>query len=278
MNAPSRPLLRYHGGKFILADWIISHFPAHRVYVEPFGGAGSVLLSKARSYQDVYNDLDGEIVNLFRVAREQGAELASVLELTPYSRDEFKLSYELTTDPIERARRTIIRSFMGHGSNSHHRPTGFRRHSRQSGTSPCMDWRNYPPAFVQIIERLQGVVIENRDAFGLISEQDGEHTLFYLDPPYVASTRDKGADYRFEMTDAQHRELAELLHSLKGMVILSGYRSELYDEVYGDWVYAERAAMADGARERTETLWMNPACSSAYAREQAQHSLQLEVA
>ncbi|MBB5462918.1 DNA adenine methylase [Paraburkholderia sp. Cpub6] len=271
----TRPILRYHGGKFLLSDWIISHFPEHRIYVEPFGGAGSVLLSKKRSYQDVYNDLDSEIVNLFRVVRDRGAELLSAIELTPYSRDEFKLSYEKTDDPIEQARRLVVRSFMGHGSNSHNRATGFRRHSRHSGTSPCSDWRNYPPALTDIIDRLRGVVIENRDAFGLISEQDSEQTLFYLDPPYVMSTRDKGSDYRFEMTDDQHRELAELLHGLAGMVVLSGYHSELYDDLYADWAFVDRRALADGARERVETLWLNPACSKALTEESAQHALDL---
>lgn len=278
MKKPERPLLRYHGGKFLLADWIIGHFPTHRIYVEPFGGAGSVLLKKKRSYQDVYNDLDGEIVNLFRMVRERGAELVAALELSPYSRAEFSLAYEQAADPLEAARRTVIRSFMGHGSNSHNRPTGFRRHSRMSGTSPCNDWRNYPPALVQIIERLQGVVIENRDALGLIAEQDSLDTLFYLDPPYVASTRDKGDDYRFEMTDAQHLELADLLHSVQGMVILSGYHSALYGEIYGDWAHNDRAARADGAHARIETLWMNAACSKALARERSQHPLLLEHA
>lgn len=164
---------------------------------------------------------------------------------------------------------------MGHGSNSHNRATGFRRHSRHSGTSPCSDWRNYPAALTEIIDRLRGVVIENRDAFGLIAEQDSEQTLFYLDPPYVMSTRDKGADYRFEMTDDQHRDLAELLHSLSGMVVLSGYHSALYDDLYADWAFVDRRALADGARERVETLWLNPACSKALAVETAQHTLAL---
>ncbi|MDR6421342.1 DNA adenine methylase [Paraburkholderia phenoliruptrix] len=270
----SRPMLRYHGGKFLLAEWVIEHFPRHRIYVEPFGGAGSVLLKKDRSYQDVYNDLDGEIVNLFRVVRERGAELVAALELTPYSRDEFATSYDVATDPVEQARRTVIRSFMGHGSNSHNRPTGFRRHSRLSGTSPCNDWRNYPPALVEIVERLQGVVIENRDALGLIEEQDSPDTLFYLDPPYVMATRDKGSDYRHEMTDGQHRDLAELLHRVKGMVVLSGYHSDLYNELYADWPFIDRAALADGARARTETLWLSPSCSLALSRERAQQGLE----
>src|SRR3954470_1229963 len=119
MNAyPSveRPILRYHGGKWLLAPWILSHFPAHRVYVEPFGGAASVLLQKERSYAEVYNDLDGEVVNVFRVARDRGAELRRALELTPFSRDDFLLAYRLSPNALERARRTVARSFMGFGS------------------------------------------------------------------------------------------------------------------------------------------------------------------
>lgn len=159
-----RPILRWHGGKWILANWIIQHLPKHRVYVEPFGGAGSVLLRKPRSYAEVYNDLDGEVVNLFRVARERGDELRRALELTPFARDEFALSYEPTEDPVEQARRTVARSFMGFGSNSHSKATGFRANSNRSGTTPAHDWRNYPEAFVAVIERLRGVCIENRDA------------------------------------------------------------------------------------------------------------------
>lgn len=253
----ARPILRYHGGKFKLADWIISHFPRHRIYVEPFGGAGLVLLSKSRSYQDVFNDLDGEIVNLFRVVRDRGDEIVRALELTPFARDEFRTAYEPAEDPIERARRLVVRSFMGHGSNSHNRLSGFRRHSRQSGTAPCHDWRNYPPALAQIIERLRGVVIENRDALGLIAEQDSDETLFYLDPPYVRSTRDAGTDYRFEYSDGDHRLLACALRGVRGMAAISGYRCDLYDDVFAGWHRVDRIARADGAKARVESLWLN---------------------
>lgn len=270
----TRPILRYHGGKFRLAQWIMSYFPEHRIYVEPFGGAASVLLQKPRSYMDVYNDLDGEIVNLFYVARDLGEKLVSAIELTPFSRDEFQKAYEIAADPVERARRLIVRSFMGHGSNSHNRPTGFRRHSRQSGTSPGHDWRNYPRALLEIIDRLQGVVIENRDALALIREQDCAETLFYLDPPYVFSTRDKGTDYKFEMTDEQHYEFADLLHSVKGMIVLSGYPSHLYDQVlFKGWYRQERIAMADGARERTEVIWINPAAQKGIDDESRQQRM-----
>lgn len=258
-----RPILRWHGGKWILANWIIAHLPKHRVYVEPFGGAGSVLLRKPRSYAEVYNDLDGEVVNLFRVARERGDELRRALELTPFARDEFSLSYEPTDDPVEQARRTVARSFMGFGSNSHNKATGFRANSNRSGTTPAHDWRNYPDAFVAVIERLRGVCIENRDAVEVMKAHDGDETVHYVDPPYVAATRDKGGDYRHEMTDADHEALAAELHNLRGAVVLSGYASPLYDGLYRDWQRIERAALADGARERTEVLWLSPRCPGA---------------
>jgi DNA adenine methylase len=258
-----RPILRWHGGKWVLANWISQHLPKHRVYVEPFGGAGSVLLRKPRSYAEVYNDLDGEVVNLFRVAREHGDVLRLALELTPFARDEFALSYAPTDDPVEQARRTVARSFMGFGSNSHNKATGFRANSNRSGTTPAHDWRNYPDAFVAVIERLRGVCIENRDAVEVMQAHDGDETVHYVDPPYVASTRDNGGDYRHEMTDADHEALAQELNKLRGAVVLSGYASQLYDELYKDWQKIERHAMADGARARTEVLWLSPRCPSA---------------
>lgn len=253
-----RPMLRYHGGKWVLAPWIIGHFPAHRVYVEPFGGAGSVLLRKPRSYCEVWNDLCGEVVNLFRQSRDNGEALREKIKLTPFARDEFFASYEPSSDPLEQARRTVVRSFMGFGSNSHNRPTGFRNNSNRSGTTPAHDWANLPAAYEAIIERLRGVVVENRDALEVMAQHDSPPTLHYLDPPYVFSTRtDAKPDYRFEMTDDQHRELAEFVHGLKGMVVLSGYRSALYDELYSDFQRVERAALADGAAKRTECLWIS---------------------
>lgn len=264
MNAPSRPIVRYHGGKWILAPWIISHFPPHRVYVEPFGGGGSVLMRKTRSYAEVYNDLDGEIVNVFRVVRDHGDELRRALELTPFARDEFLLSYEPSDDPVEQARRTITRSFMGFGSAAVcGQASGFRSNSNRSGTTPAHDWGNYPDILPATINRLRGVVIESKDATEVIQQHDGQDTLHYVDPPYVHETRSKGnpyckKGYKHEMTDDQHRELAAVLKTLQGAVILSGYRCPLYDELYAGWTRIERNAYADGARDRVEVLWISP--------------------
>jgi len=250
--APKRPILRYHGGKWLLAPWIIRHLPPHRVYVEPFGGAGSVLLRKPRAYCERYNDLDGEIVNLFQVARDQGAELRRQIGMTPYARDEYRQSFNPHGDPMEQARRTIIRSFMGFGSNALCRgtKTGFRATSKRSHTTPSHDWANLPGALEAVMERLQGVVIENRDAQGVMADRDAPSTLHYLDPPYVAETRStNGAGYTHEMTDDQHRELAGFVHDLQGAVVVSGYRCDLYSDLFDGWRRVDN---------KKESLWLSP--------------------
>ena len=263
-----RPVLRYHGGKWLLAPWIISHFPPHRIYTEVFGGGGSVLMRKRRSYAEVYNDKWDTVVNVFRVLRDPdlAGELERQLRLTPFSRVEFEATGDLhlveITNEIEKARRTIFRSFAGFGSaatNAAH-ATGFRSNSNRSGTTPAQDWVNYPDYIAAFTERLAGVVIENRHYSEVLTQHDTLETLHYVDPPYVHDTRniDRGnAAYAHEMTDEDHRDLAGVLQDLKGMVILSGYDCELYQDLFGDWKKIKREALADGASKRVECLWMN---------------------
>lgn len=259
MNLPTRPVLRWHGGKWILAPWIISHFPAHRVYVEPFGGAASVLMRKPRAYAEVYNDLDDEVVNLFRVLRGPDAgALRESLRITPFAEAEFLAAHTMSQESLERARRLVVRSFMGFGSNAVHRRSGFRSNSSRSGTTPARDWMNYPDAMDGIIDRLRGVVVMNRDAREVMSAHDGPDTLHYVDPPYVFATRtDTAADYAHEMTDAAHLELLAFLRTLRGSVVLSGYPHPMYDEALPGWQRIEKKALADGAAARVEVLWMN---------------------
>ena len=259
ISSPSRPVLRWHGGKWLLAPWIISHMPAHRVYVEPFGGAASVLIRKPRSYAEVYNDLDDEVVNLFRVLRSSDAErLIDHLTLTPFSDAEFFAAYDAADCPVERARRTVIRSFMGFGSNGVHQKTGFRSNSNRSGTTPARDWVNYPDALAAIVGRLRGVVVMNRDACDVMRAHDGPDTLHYVDPPYVMATRaDTRADYAHEMNDCDHDDLLSFLRTLRGKVMLSGYPHPAYDNALDGWNRIEKAALADGARKRVEVLWCN---------------------
>lgn len=258
MTMVSRPLLRWHGGKWLLSPWIISHFPEHRVYVEPFGGAASVLLRKQRSYAEIYNDLDGEVVNLFRVLRSEDApKLIASLRLTPFAAEEFLAAYGPSSDPLEQARRTVIKAFQGFGSNAVHRKSGFRSNSNRIGTTPARDWANYPESLLSTVERLRGVVVLNRDAREVMSAHDGPETLHYVDPPYMAETRDAGGDYRHELTDDDHTSLLQFLTTLQGKVVLSGYPSPTYDDALSGWRRIQRAALADGARKRTEVLWLN---------------------
>jgi DNA adenine methylase len=275
----TRPVLRWHGGKWRLAPWVISHFPPHRIYVEAFAGAASVLLRKERAYAEVYNDLDSLAFNLFCILRDrdQAARLIELLRLTPFAREEFEQSIEPGVDPLERARRLIVRSFMGFGSNAHsqsphlqsgfrpaprfqagtrakpragpgnYRSTGFRSNSDRSGTTPAHDWRNYPDALVAIVERFQGVVIENRDAVEIMRQHDSTKTLHYVDPPYLPETRSpankydlKHRAYRHELTRDDHVVLLAELKTLAGMVVLSGYPSGLYDSALGGGLAAHR--------------------------------------
>lgn len=260
-----RPLVRWHGGKWRLAPWIVSHFPPHRVYVEPFGGGGSVLLRKPQSYAEIYNDLDGRIVNIFRVLRDEAKaeRLVRSIELTPFARDEFEVAYRasIECDDVERARRLLVICLMGFGTNAHGRKSGFRANSNRSGTTPAHDWRNFPGALPAIVDRLRGVIIENRPALEVIAQHDGPETLHYLDPPYLPETRDRGADYEHEMTREDHVALLQHARSLRGMVAISGYRSALYDSALANWALVEKPTYADGARPRIEALWLNPAAA-----------------
>ncbi len=260
----TRPTMRYLGGKWQLAPWIISHFPAHKTYVEPFGGAASVLLRKQRVHAEIYNDLDGEIVNLFRILRSttEGRELVRQVQMTPFARHEYEQAFQPAGDPIEQARRTLIKAGMGFGSNSIHKRTGFRSGFTRNGQVPAGDWAGLPDALLQVVERLRGVIIEERPAVHVINQYDTPKTLHYVDPPYPHSTRGDDSRYRCEMTDEEHRELAGVLHNIQGVAIVSGYACELYDlELYADFQRVERCTHADGGRDRTEVLWISPSVS-----------------
>jgi len=263
----ARPVLRYHGGKWLLAPWIISHFGPHRVYVEPFGGAASVLMRKKRSHVEVYNDIWGTVVNVFRTLRDpvKAAELAAMLYLTPFARDEFESIDNQTLgslSDVEQARCTILRSLAGFGSGSTNgaHVTGFRATAKLS-TTPAVDWANYPAHIPRFVERLRGVVVENKNAFDIIRRHDSPDTLFYLDPPYPHETRNMRRDnavYAFEMSDEEHATLACALHKVQGSVIISGYECSLYKELFGDWVQYTREHVIDGGNKRLESIWLNP--------------------
>ena len=264
-----RPALRYHGGKFRLAPWVMSFFPPHVVYTEAFGGAAGVLLQKPRSHGEVYNDLDRDVVNFFKILRDPvtRAELERLCQLTPYARDEFDLAWRPCRNAIERARRLCIRAQMGFGSAGATKGiTGFRIDLKRRFTTAQQDWASYPPAIAAAGARFAGVLIENRPAIDVLQQHDGPETLHFVDPPYLTETRNMRRAYRHEMTDQQHHALLEALEALEGMVVLSGYESELYRNKMPGWISHRteaRISAGRGTAMRTEVVWLNPACAAA---------------
>ena len=276
--APTRPALRYHGGKFRLAPWILSFFPRHAVYVEPFGGAASVLLLKPRVGAECYNDLDGEVVNLFRILRDTDCalELQRRVELKPFAREEFEWAYEPAVDDMDRAHKLVTKAFLGFGSDSATRPhrTGFRSRMTDGRVLPAVEYSSWADAIPSFSRRLQGVLLENCDALEVIPRFDTPNTLIYVDPPYCHDTRATRRGYRHEMDDADHRNLAAALHTVQGMVVVSGYPSALYDEEqYSDWIRYERRHMAEHGKASTEVVWLNPACAAALEQQAAQQRM-----
>lgn len=250
-----RPLLNYYGGKWNAAPWIIENFPEHEIYVEPFGGGASVLLRKPRSKREIYNDIDEELVNLFKMARDKGSKLKHLLELTPHSRTEYRKAYEPTKNSLERARRTIVKSYFGISDSMFKKSNGMR-HSKTSNTCVAKSWYNYWLAFQQIIDRIQGVTLECLPWQKVIEKYDSPTTLFYMDPPYVQSTRSKRHSYRHEFNDSHHFEFVNDLARIKGMAVVSGYDHEIYKSLKWQTVKAEFKTQKQSFK--TETLWLSP--------------------
>ena len=259
-----RPPVKWHGGKHYLASRIVREFHPHETYLEPFGGAASVLLNKPPSPVEVYNDLDQRITRLFRVLRDSGDELHRRLCLTPYSEWEFQRAAEESEDEIEQARRDFVRwrlSLGGRGDSFSFTKHRVRRRMADvvSGYLSAIDEQ-----LPLIIERLSTVQILCRPALEVIKKWDSDDTLIYADPPYLPSTREKSSRevYDCEMTVDDHRELADLLLTCRSKVVLSGYPSPLYEELYGSWRtvgfdIANHAAGGKAKSRKTEMLWLN---------------------
>ncbi len=260
----SRPALRYHGSKWRMANWIIEHFPPHDCYVEPFGGAASVLLRKAPATHEIYNDLNSDVVNFFHCLREYPDELIRLINLTPWSREEWHEAWNYHPEPLERARRFYVRCWQSYGSGTGQSPesAGWRNQKKSDKKERyAINDQHDTRRLWDVAARLLAVQIENDDAFAVINRYDTPDTLFYIDPPYVYSTRsDKwaGNAYEYELSDGEHRRLADVLKAVQGMVVLSGYQSDLYTELYPNWDVVEKAARSVNNAKTTEYLWLSP--------------------
>lgn len=253
-----RAVFKYPGSKWRIAEWIVSFFPEHHSYLEPFFGSGAVLFNKPRSNIETVNDLNGEIVNLYRWIRENPEALAKQIRLTPYARDVYESAYQTAGDDLQRAVNMLIKMQMGHGFRVTGEKVGWKMDIQgREKAYAASQWRDLPDVIWQTAERLRGVQIENRPAVDVIRRFRFPNVLIYADPPYLMETRCGRKQYSHEMTDADHMELLEALKNHPGPVLLSGYESELYSEMLSDWNRETISSADQKGRPRTEILWMN---------------------
>ncbi len=256
-----RPIMRYHGGKWLLAPWLVTYLPAHRLYIEPFCGAASVLIRKQPSEKEIISDLDKDIVEVLIRVRDDLPALLSRLHEFRHDQQHLELALSHSDAPLERAARMIARSVFGRASASATSPWMV---TLRGTCTPQRDmqaeWLRKLADLPRASSRLQNVTILKVDALDMIKKFDSVDTLFYLDPPYLSSTRDNGADYRAEMSEYDHARLLVELRTIKGFVVISGYRSDLYREMlerYG-WCRFEETTFSDRALPRQEAIWLNP--------------------
>lgn len=259
-----RAAFRYPGSKWSIADWIISHFPEgyeKMVYLEPFCGSGAVFFNKNPSAVETVNDMESDIVNLFHVIREQPSELKRALELTPYSREEYDLSFEPCDDPVEKARRFMVKTTQAIGAKMDGK-CGWRNHKKMKIGGTACKWGGITETIDTAASRLRGdtthlVQIEHSDALQLIRRYNSTDVLMYLDPPYVRSTRKSGKLYQYEMDDAGQKQLLSLITCSKAKIVLSGYESEMYNTALHGWHKDSTMSQTTSAEMATETIWMN---------------------
>lgn len=256
----------WYGGKFSHLDWLLPLLPKTEHFCEPFAGSAAVLINRAPSPVETYNDLDGEVANFFRVLREQKEELIEAIGLTPFSREEFEKAIAESIQELsdlERARRFYIRARQVRTGLAQRASSGRWAHCRltsRAGMAGAVSrWLGSVEALPEIAQRLLRVQIEHDTAINVINRYDSEKTLFYCDPPYPHDSRGDNNAYRHEMSDDEHRQLAEVLRNIKGKVAISSYQCELMDELYGDWQIIEGPTklVHSVKQPRTEVLWVN---------------------
>jgi DNA adenine methylase len=256
----------WYGGKFSHLDWLLPLLPNAQHYCEPFGGSAAVILNRNPSPVETYNDLDGEVVTFFRILREQKESLIEAIGLTPFSREEFELAISEQTADIsdfERARRFFIRARQVRTGLAQKASSGRWAHckltSRAGMAGAVSRWLGSVEDLSEIVQRLLRVQIEHDSAIKVIQRYDSEETLFYCDPPYPHASRGDSQAYAYEMTDEQHRELADILHNIKGKVAISGYQCSLMEELYGNWKHITAPTKTCHSTKglRTEVLWVN---------------------
>ena len=264
----SRRLIAFgwYGGKFSHLDFLLPLIPRNaKHFCDVFGGSAAVLLNVEPYPVETYNDLDSELVNFFATLRNRAPDLIRAIGLTPFSREELALACtpESGVSQLERARRFYVRARQTRTGLAQTSSEGRWAHcvltSRAGMSGAVSRWLGSVEGLPEIAQRLQRVQIENSPALEVIQRYDTPDTVFYVDPPYVHSSRGDAAAYGFEMTDHEHEVLAGVLGGVRGRVVLSGYRTDLYDRLFEDWrrVDAEKRNCHSVRQPRQESVWLN---------------------
>jgi DNA adenine methylase len=263
-----RIVFGWYGGKFSHLDWLLPMLPNCHHYCEPFAGSGAVLINRSPAPVETYNDIDGEVVNFFRVLRDNHEELVRAISLTPFSREEYYLAIYDSQDGIsdvERARKFYIRARQTRTGLAQTASLGrwanCKDTSRAGMSGVVSRWLGGVSTLDEIAQRLLRVQIENRPASDIIQLYDSEKTLFYCDPPYLHATRGDANAYGFEMNEEQHREFAKSVNNCHGMVAVSGYDHPLMDELFkpSRWykIQGPDKTIHSTKGKRAEILWTN---------------------
>ncbi len=256
----------WYGGKYSHLDFLLPLFPNDAThFCDVFGGSAAVLLNVPPYPVETYNDLDSELVNFFKILRTQHDALIRAIGLTPFSREELARACQPAKDlsQVERARRFYVRARQTRTGLAQTSSEGRWAHcvltSRAGMAGAVSRWLGSVERLPEIAQRLQRVQIENAPAIEVLQRYDTDETLFYLDPPYVHAARGDSSAYGYEMTDADHSELADYLNGLRGRAVISGYRTELYDDLFHDWyrVDADKRLASSVMKQRQESAWLN---------------------
>ena len=264
--------MKYSGSKWNIAGKLVELIPPHKNYVEPYFGSGAVLFNKPPSRIETINDLDSDVVNLFRCIREEPETMARLVMTTPYSREAYNDSFQGTPitgiqpgdNRFRKACRFLTRMWQSYGSRNDGYKNGWKYDVSRERMYALWDWYALPERIVEVAERLRKVQIERRPALEVIQRFDSPDAFIYLDPPYLLGTRSH-KQYRHEMEDADHEELLKTVLQSKAWIMISGYESEMYNDYLHGWRKASFSSCADGGRPRQEVVWMNYECGAQMA-------------
>ena len=257
-----KSVIKYPGSKWNIAPQLVELIPEHHSYVEPFFGSGAVLFNKPVSDIETVNDMDSDVVNLFRCIQKDSERLARLVMTTPFSREEYERQFEGCTSTLyasnfQRAAGFLIKCWQRHGFRSNGYKVGWKNDvvGREKAYA-LWNWYRLPDWIIDITERLRKVQIENRPALEVIERFNYSQVFMYLDPPYMLGTR-SGKQYMHEMTDAEHEELLQMILQSRAKIMISGYETDMYNDYLSGWEKKQFSSCAEHGKPRVETVWMN---------------------